>query len=358
MQILIIGFGPLARNLTDKIKRFPEYDPNGVMSIYHIFTRRNSLSYGSDLVVEIPDPHGDGYRTYKDGLQAVDKYATTVSNYVPWLMEEAKNGSFHIVIDCTNRTPESETFILELVSISKNELIVIPANIIGIQETINMLRDLVDGGKSWTPVTFDKVFLDKANSLWDAARKTMFQYHQINRLKDIANRGNPNGASSTSEYSIFSVIPKIDRPLIDRFIVEGDSKSSRGRIETVDESKKILIIDHELLTSFFGWHHTEQIASWQFLDPKLEIESARYIKYLSDECEHISEAESDYVIEYVHKGKMTVVTADGSNSIDLIGDSDQSSFSYRPKVNKPHRRKVHAGLETIIFTYKRMKDAS
>lgn len=358
MRILILGFGPLARDITSRIKKFPEYGLNNKVFIYHIFTRRNSLSYGKDLVVEIPDPHGDGYRTYNDGLQSLDQYATTISNYKPWLLDEAKAGSFDVVVDCTNRTQGSYSLLSELIKASSRELKIVPASMVGVDSTISRIRYLLDGGQPWGPVEIDESLISEASKLNSEAELEMALCHQVNRKNDIARIGNPTGATDLSGYSIFSAIPTFDRDLVNRFIIEGDGSESYDRSELYNFENNCLVVEHGMLTSFFGWHHTEQLAAKEFLDPELEIESARYVKYLGSDSTHVEELDTEYVIEYVHSGEMQVTSFDGTSSVTLVGGSELCSFSYRPKVNPPSRREVHSGLETIIFTYRKMTNAN
>jgi hypothetical protein len=358
MRILVLGFGPLARNITDRIKRFPEYGLNNKVFIYHIFTRRNSLSYGKNLVIEIPDPHGDGYRTYNDGLQGLDEYATTISNYKPWLLEEAESGAFDVVIDCTNRTQSSYSLIGEILRVSPDGLKIVPASIVGEDATISRVRYLLDGGAPWSSVEFDKTLLSLADIVNSSAEMQMKKYHQINRKADIDSMGNPSAATAMDQYSLFSAIPAFDQGLINRFIVNGEKSNDYVRSENYDPVHDCLVIEHEMLTSFFGWHHTEQLAAKEFLDSELEIESARYIKYLSSDSTPVSDPDSEYVIEYVHSGKLSISSADGAVTIPLVGGTEHSSFSYRPKINPPRSRDIHAGLETIVFTYRKMKNVN
>jgi hypothetical protein len=358
MRILIVGFGPLARKITDHIKRFPEYGLDDKIFVYHIFTRRNSLSYGKDLVVEIPDPHGDGYRTYNDGLQGLDTYATTVSNYKPWLLEEAKAGAFQIIIDCTNRTQESYSLLAELLKSAEGDLRIIPASVIGAEATISKIRIMLDGGEPWEPVDFSSEMLREASQLNAEAEIKMARYHQINRQNQIIHGGNPTGATAIDHYSIFAAIPDFDRELINRFVINGEDSEAYSRVETYDAKHDCLVVTHGMLEYFFGWHHTEQLAAKEFLAPELEIDSVKYYKYLSDEAVPMPEPESDYVIEYVHSGTLAVLTNDGLSAIELLGGTEYSSFSYRPKINSPAKREIHAGLETIVFTYRKMNNAN
>lgn len=351
MRILIVGFGPLAREISSRIKHFPEYGMHKGVYIYHFFVDRNSLSYGRDLVVEIPDPHGDGYRTYKDGLQALDNYSTTVSNYKPWLLEEAKRGSFGVILDCTNKTTKSYSLISEIKSAAGSGCKLIPSNLIGLDATINKIRDLLDGGKPWEPVEFSEEFLKEASDAWDAAQVKMAEYHITNRKRDISNRLESRDPLELGKRSCFSAIPDFDIDLIDRFVIGGDSHDEYSRVEYYDADHDCLVIKHGILDKFFGWHHTEQFASREFLTPYVEIESATYIKYLSNDSKHMEPENAKYVIEHVHRGRMDILEEDGSRT-ELNSGTPQCAYSYRPSINPPKSVTVHGGLETIIFTYK------
>lgn len=352
MRIIILGFGDLARQLAYKIKRFPEYGVDRGFYIYHIFVRRNSLSYGKNLVVEIPDPHGDGYRTYKDGFQALDNYSTTVSNYKPWLLEEASNGSFDVLINCMPKTTESYALISEILSKVAGKCTSIPANIIGVDATIAELRRMIDGGEPWKPVEFSEEFLKEASDAWDAAQAKMSKYHLTNRNRDIAKRKKELAGVDTSDRrSCFNAIPDFDKNLIERFVVNGELHEEYSREESIDLENDCLVVKHGILDQFFGWHHTEQLASVAFLNPNLEIDSATYIKYLSDNSNHVGCVDADYAIEHVYRGKIKVVDKD--ESVAELGSSlHAASYAYRPKLNPPAKVLVTAGTETIVFTYK------
>jgi hypothetical protein len=352
MRILILGFGLLARELSSQIKHFPEYGAHKQVSIYHIFTRRNSLSYGKNLVVEIPDPHGDGYRTYKDGLQALDDYSTTVSNYKPWLLEEAQKGAFDVIINCMPKTTEAYTLISEILSRSIERLTSIPANIIGVDATIGELRRMIDGGDDWEPVKFSEGFLKEASDAWSAAQVKMEEYHMANRNKDIAKKLEELGGLDLSgRRPCFIAIPDFDRDLIDRFVVNGDYHEEYTREEIYDQEHDCLIIKHMILEQFFGWHHTEQNVAVAFFNPNIEIESATYIKYLSKSSKHMEFTNADYVVEHVHRGKLEII--DANESLVELGPGFQATaYGYRPKIDPPAKTLFSAGTETIVFTYK------
>lgn len=355
LRILVIGFGPLAREIVGRIKHFPEYGFNNKVYIYHIHVRRNSLSYGEDLVVEYPDPHGDGYRTYNDGLQALDNYSTTVSNYEPWLLEQASEGAFQLIIDCTSGNTEDDPFLGKLAAATDVKWIA--AKSIGADSTIDAVRLEIDGGNPWTPVEFTEDFLREAANAWSAAQIKMAGYHRLNRLRDINQRGNPDKATSLFGFSMFTPIPEFDLPILDRFVIKGEHHQGYSRREWYDDQHKCLIIEHDMLTQFFGWHHTEQLAAAEFGIPNIEIDSARYVKYDSDDSTPLPEVDAEYAIDYVHRGTLNIKPVALDFYIDVKSGEPTSGFSYRPRVNAP-ARKVSNGLEIITFTYKEVEDVA
>lgn len=364
MRLLILGFGPLAREITSRVKHFPEYGYHKQIVVYHIFVRRNSLSYGKDLVVEILDPQGDGYRTYKDGFQALDNYSTTVSSYTPWLLEESANGSFHMVVDCTNKSAESDELIANIVAVSKDGCDVIPANLWGADKVIEFLRNKLDGGKPWEPVVYSKEFLDSASELWENAQGDMAESHLNNRKRDIAEMGHPDKSRSKLGYARISIIPDNDLDILQRFVINNedhpDHRNSYRR-EYYDDEHKCLVIEHDLLTSFFGWHHVEQTASRAFCNPYLEIESAKYVKYDSEDSTHLPEETAEYVIESVLSGTLKVLPTNEPDFVkfgqphihlEFSGTDKDCSYPYKPEINPPSDKIVEAGLETLIFTFR------
>lgn len=354
MRLLILGFGPLAREIVARVKRFPEYGFDNKIAIYHIQTSRNSLSYPRDLVVEIPDPHGDGYRTYKDGFQALDGYSTTVSNYVPWLLAEARQGSFHIIVDCTNSNTESQEMIDLLMKTSKNDCVLLSPNKDGnVDAVITKLRDMIDGGLPWEPIEFSQELLKEAADAWEVAQPKMIKFHQINRKHDIETRGDPQCGASTDGYSFSDVVVEKDWPLIDRFIANDDPKGGNSRTERYDAQNDCIIVTHDMLTYFFGWFPAEQVAAANFGFSEIEIESGKYIKYMSDKSTHVGAEDADYVIECVHRGTMSFYSSDGKTFFTLEGGKPGSSFAYRPEINSPKNVKVSKDLETIVFTYRK-----
>lgn len=350
MRIVVLGFNNYSRDLIAQIKRFPEYGDQ--VSIYHIQSLINSLSYGKEYVVEIPDPQGDGYRTLNDGLQAIPKYSTTVSNYIPWLIDEARNGTFDTVVDCMGDTDE-ETSLRGLVKEALG-----PNGTWIDADVINTLRMIIDGGLEWEPVSFSDEFLEKALGAWEKADATMHDLHISKRKADIeADNAGVDSGRIEPGYRDFNPIPDFDRDLIDNYVVNGLSLTARldaTRSEMYLVDNDCTAVSHGILTEFFGWHHTEHTAARVFTTPYLEIEYSTYIRYESDESVPIYVEDAEYVIEYVHHGCMNVIPPDNGGVLTLIGGSEEStSYGYNPKTNGPISKSVHKGLETIIFTYRR-----
>lgn len=371
MNVLVLGFNEYSREYVDKVKRFPEYGKQDSISIYHIFVTRNSLSYGKDLVVEIPDPHGDGYRTYKDGLQAVDGYSTTVSDYLPWLLEEAAGGSFNLIVDLMLDTSEKS---LELISLLKEAT---PADVkwltfdrnTGVDSLISETRSLGGYRSDFSYVEFSREFLEKASTLWEAADRKMRSNHINNRSKDVEAYGHPDKSMSGIGYAYVSCIPDKDISVLDHVTgatIYSDQPKSTYRKEYVDKDYQCLVIEDTILVDFFGEHHVEQVACRAFADPTLKISSAKYVKYLSNDSKHLPEETDDFVIEYVHNGTLKVLPTreplfveygQPYEYLSFSGDVDGGAgYPYSPSVNPPADRIVEANLETIIFTFKRPLD--
>lgn len=365
MRILILGFGQLAREIAAGVKHFPEYGFHKEISIYHIFTGRNSLSYGKNLVVEIPDPQGDGYRTYRDGFQAVDSYSTTVSNYVPWLLDEAKNGSFHVVINCMNDSESANKLEEDLKANILPDCIWIAANENGdVGAVVTQLREKIDGGKDWKPVEYSPEFMDEASELWIEADKKMAELHIMKRTEDIYKYGHPDKSTAKTGYARIGAIPSFDFDILERFVINNEDHPDHrrdNRVERYDDQHKCTIIEHDLLTSFFGWHHVESVACRAFGNPYLQIESAKYVRYEDEDSTHVDEEDADYVIEFVYKGKLSVLPTNaplfaeyGQPHVHLEFEAGphENAYSYVPSVNPPKEKLVEKGLETIIFTFK------
>ena len=276
MRVLILGFGELARDIGAKIKAFPEYDKNGEVYIYHFHVSRNSLSYGPELVVEIPDPHGDGYRTYNDGFQAVERYSTTVSDYDDWLIGEAEQGSFDFVIDCTSETESAEILVAKLQAATGGGVTYYrrqPADTV-----IESLRQELDGGKPWTPVQFNEETLEEARVKAEEAAIEMEKLHEVRRKAMVEARTDQGETRYDGSFTSFEgVLDKSDLESVRRFIVDGEGNYNRK--ESRDARHGCTIIEHEMLDWFFGPHKVLDVGMQLYLETDIKITSVRYIKY-------------------------------------------------------------------------------
>jgi hypothetical protein len=334
VRILVLGFNERARELIDTIKHFPGYGLHNQVFIYHVYVPRNSLSYGKELVVEIPDPHGDGYRTYKDGFQALDEYSTTISNYTPWLLEQAEAGAFTLVVDFLENSSEidllREQLSDALVSGSKWLSAVNRSN----QELIESIRFSIDGGMPWTPVIYSSQFLANANDLWEAARLKMIENHRKNTLRDIERR-KTLGSFDSPIY--LPAIPKGDIHILFDDVVANSTDN---------------VIEDPLLKDFFGWHHTQQMVAAAFLNPNIVIDTATYVRHHHG---YIDAAPNyKYKLERIVSGTMTVHTDRG----DMVISPDDLHNSYAcSSETAPRHVSISEGAETLVFTYKE-SDAS
>ena len=364
MRVLILGFGKNAKELTKEIKSFPEFGDDNDIYIAHIQVARNSLSYGPELVVEIPDLAGDGWRTYKDGFQAVHSMSTTVSDFLDWAVEEMAQGSFSHVVDCTSKNQQSEELVLKLVAAAKPDVRFILDSrklndIPGIEKykvwysddvfkTVSILRDEYDGGKPWTPVQFSEQTLKEAKQAWEEAQVEMRLLHIEKRTKDIEDRGNLEAARSLDGYQFLArMIPDADIKTLYRFVVFGDTSTEYEKTTKRSEDNLCTVINHEMLDWFFGPHCTEGIASFVFCNPRLELASASYYRYESDNSVAMEDKDYDYALEYVLSGELELKSPSGNHYKPLAG----TAYCYMPKINPP-QKSVKLGTETLMFYYK------
>ena len=364
MNILILGFNDDSRGFVDKVKRFADYGQNKSLSVYHIFVTRNSLSYGEDLVVEIPDPHGDGYRTYRDGLQAIDGYSTTVSDFLPWLLEEAKSESFDVIIDfLPEHDPDAGPLLTQLKESATSKVRWLDNKSKSVEELLNEVRLLSGGSLPIHYVDFSEKFKQEAAALWEEAKVKMRLNHISNRKKDVDKYGHPDKSMSGLGYAYLPCIPKESLGIISHVTGEYmyyDQPKSRYHSEYIDVDHNCKIIEDSILVGFLGSHYVEQVACRAFSNPYLKIKSARYVKYLDDNASHISLEDSDYVVEFIYKGTLKVLPTREPLFIEygqpyeylvFSGVDESAGYPYRPSTNLPADRIVERDLETIIFTF-------
>jgi len=349
MKILILGFGKLSRELLAKIKSFPEYGEHKEIAASHVHINRNSLSYGPDYVVEIPDPHGDGYRTYNDGFQAINNYSTTVSDYEEHILGEIASGSFSVIIDCTNQTESSKELLAKIGDVVSHDVKLIRANTLqDSDEAVEEIRKIYNGGLPWVPFNYPPDALDQANAAWKDAQTTMAETHLRRRTEFVEDHPEMAGRTEKEWPRLEQLIPEVDRVSIKRFIVDNEPYSIEySREESYDDEAKCRVVRHEMLNWFFGWHCMEGPATQVHANPKLKIASAKYVEYDSEDSISIKEEDYDYAIEYVVSGTL------------LLGDDmeieEHVAYAYMPKKNPP-RREVSKGLATMIFYYEEQND--
>lgn len=121
-RIAVLGFGPVARAVVDKVKRFPEYgtkeDDSPYAEIYVVYVRRNSFTYSPDLVVEVADDENNASRTYNDGLQGIRKYETTVAYDREWLIDQVRINQINVIVDCTSYNESSVQLMRDILDVA------------------------------------------------------------------------------------------------------------------------------------------------------------------------------------------------------------------------------------------------
>lgn len=361
MRLLFLGISDKSIETIKKVKHIPGYGQEGELYIYHNQVLINSLSYGDDMVVEVPDPHGDGYRTLKDGFQALREYSTTVSDYVGWLIEEIENGSVHMVVDFLDDSQEANNLRKQIKDALPENAEWLYEKDYDVDALVSEIARLNLNGKDWFPFEYSQEFWKEAEGAWETAQVVMAENHVKNKKKIIENFPVEQYRDDFINYQNFNAIPKFDRDILDKYVVAGEvltEKLANSRTEYYDENHKCTIIEHDLLDKFFGWHHTEYAAARVFRTPYIEIESAKYVRYESDDSTPIIETESEFVIEYVHRGNMKVRSNDADWYVELEGGQESSgSYAYMPAIDPPADKVITKGLETVIFTYRRT-DAS
>tara|TARA_B110000503_G_scaffold82258_1_gene125563 strand:- start:1735 stop:2973 length:1239 start_codon:yes stop_codon:yes gene_type:complete len=318
LSIGVLGFGNIARTILDKIKRFPEYGmaDNGSheVHVHMVHVNRETFSFGPNLVVPIKDAEGNGSRTYKDGLEAIRRYETTVSFFEDWLLEHvAEDGDLNTVIDCTSYNEESvalifkvlheakkglrfytvnkkliENHLPELLDAAKEHSVEFKYHYVECTEVeevanavISDLRVSLDGGKPWTPVQFSTEFMDEAKTLSVQAAKEMAEVYEKQKEQIVANRHKEDFEYNPRHIYCSTVFQDYDYKIIDRFIVNGEGDYIRT--ETYDNFEKCRVIEHEMLHWYYGAYLAEPNGARFFLDSKLRVSTAKLFIYDSDE---------------------------------------------------------------------------
>ncbi len=353
MRILIVGFGNLARELLAKIKTFPEYGEHKQIAASHVHVNRNSLSYGPNYVVEIPDPHGDGYRTYKDGFQAINDYSTTVSDYDEHILGEIAAGHYSLVIDCTNKTKSSIEFIDKVSAVMPSNCRLIKANnLASSDDTISKIREIFDGGLPWTPSKFNLDLLETAEAEWNFAQKRMQELHLEKRTRTVEERPEMIGRTNREYVFLDNLIPDVDLKSIDRFITNNEPYSiTYERSEFYSDVNKCQIVKHEMLDWFFGAHCVEGAATQAHATPSLKLASSKYVCYNFDKAVAIPEEDYDYAVEYVIDGHLEIKDSTEDRWLPV---PSKTAYAYKPKINLPIR-KISNGLRSMIFYFEEQR---
>jgi len=318
LDIAVLGFGPVARAIIDKIKTFPEYGLSETdeprVHIHMVYVNRETYSYGPDLVVPIKDKEGNGSRTYKDGLEAVRQYETTVSYFEDWLLEHAgEGGRLNLIIDCTSYNPDSVNLAFRIANVAKKGLMYLALNrelvdnhirklgynfllhratidggLSKIQDfdeivdaTVSRVRELFDGGKPWTPVQFSEELMREASKLSEEAAEEMKLVYLNQRSAMVDSILSDGKEHDPSEVRYEALLGPKDLKVLKRFIVEGEGDYKTSKV--YDHEQKCWVIKHEMLDWFFAIHRIEDASARLFLRPDLKVTSARYIKYDSPE---------------------------------------------------------------------------
>lgn len=350
MRILILGFGSLARGILAELKKLPDYGEHKKFAASHVHVARNSLSYGPDYVVEIPDPQGDGYRTYNDGLQAVDRYSTTVSDYEEHILAEIKDGSFDMVVDCMSINESSRALFTRIRDVAPNDCKFILANREkSVLDVVTKIKDQLDlNYDEDQSFEMNPSITEEGQVAWSEAKAKMERLHRGKR-KDYAKEHPEFDGRTSREYVLLeNLIPEVDQASIHRFVINNESYPiDYKRSETYNETNKCLIVKHEMLDWFFGWHSVEGPACQIHGNPNLKLASAKYVEYDSNRAIPMPEEDYDYAVEYVVSGTLEVASSIGGSATI----KENVAYAYRPKLNPP-LRKVYDGLGSMIFYYK------
>jgi len=152
--------------------------------------------------------------------------------------------------------------------------------------------------------------------------------------------------------SFFSAIPAELEELIQFYVVDGNPHKYYERSEAFYEAGNCLVIKHGLLDEYVGKYHSEIFAAKEFLNPDLQIESATFVRYLSNDSVYAPDVDASYVIEHVFKGEMHVLYENTPDYMRLGMYRPLLAHAYRLGIDPPKRKLVYKDLETVVFTYK------
>jgi hypothetical protein len=350
MEIAILGFGPVAKEVVRQLKELSIYGE--VLRVYCVHTKRNSMSYGPDSVVEIIDRHGDGLRTYNDGDQAT-RLNVAVSSFEGWLIEQSKV-TIDAVVDCTSYNEDSKSLVFSLLEAAKaDSLFVLPSKEL-VQKHWKEIVDVVKSRDDAIQVSFNPIPSGDPSqySQLDLTDKTIHEYIEkedqdlfvyrnggpyetakiiVEDIKkafgpthegeiidwtpvirseseNIAARKAADEAAQAmkarlverrvegiQENYVFDesgvgfareVFSEEDIDTFTRFVINGEGDYKSSSY--YDHKHKRLIVSHEMLDWFFAEHMMLDVACTVLKEPYLVVTNAKYIKYDSPES-YISE---------------------------------------------------------------------
>lgn len=309
LNLGILGFGKISRNVIDRVKRFPGYGierTEGLpkVHIHMVYVNRETWSYGKDLVVPILDKENNLSRTYKDGLEAIRQYETTVSRFEDWVLEHVSDeGDLDTVIDCTSYNEESVELAFKVINASKSGLVFYTMNkklienhlddlidaatkngvelkygYESVDELIVALREQLDGNQPWEPVEFSEVFMEEARKLSEKAAEAVEVVRKEQLEKIVKNRLNEdNYEYIPSEVYASPVLRQNDIDLVKRFIV--GREGNYYKTEYYDNDEKCYVIEHGMLNEYFTPYIIEPAAARFFLRSDLKVLAARCFIY-------------------------------------------------------------------------------
>lgn len=307
MELAVLGFGNLAKEVIRQLKEYKAY--GDIFRVYCVHVRRNSLSYGPNQVIEIVDKYGDGLRVYNDGYQATDYY-TTVSSYEDWLVEQS--ATYDKIINCMSYNDDSKRLTMRLIQEHKTpgttmfmptdygSEVIDAANANGVSldmlegvpsgdlaamasaivEKIKLLAEAERGGTiNWELANRSKEWMQDAVDASIVAEQKMQQRLLDRRVEDIEKDGQPFDDDGVGVG--WNTLDPSDIDTLYRFVINGEGfyKRSVG----YDNVNKRLVVSHEMLDWFFSGHKMILAASIIFGEPELVPTSTRYVKYDSPE---------------------------------------------------------------------------
>lgn len=318
LDVCILGFGKMSRSLIDRIKRFPGYgippELGYRVHIHMVYVNRETWAYGPNLVVPIEDKEHNASRTYKDGLEAIRRYETTVSCYEDWLLEHVgEDGDLNTLIDCTPYSDSSlelvrkvlneakagthfytiskglvDNHLDELQEIAERRGLTLHYDYVNLESAEEVLDKLIadlriqiDGGEPWTPVQFSEEFMEEAAELSRQAAEQAKVVLQKQREKMVREHMAEGYEFDPNRFYSMRALSDTDVETIYRFVINGEGDFQRE--EHYDNEEKCRVISHEMLYWYFGKYRIDFYAASMFARSDLEITNATCFVYDSPE---------------------------------------------------------------------------